>query len=90
MLMYIVVDVSCGFVSYRKTMLLRFLCAWLDVPLMCLDVHGGTTEEDILNIFADAADALSKPLAGTRRESSVYVFLDEINTCSHMVQRIIR
>lgn len=36
-------ECGCG-----KTMLLRYLCAWLDVPLQVLDVHGGTTEADII------------------------------------------
>lgn len=63
-------------------MLLRFLCAWLDVKLLCLDVHGGTSEEDIVNIFREAADQLSAAPPGM----SLYIFLDEINTCSHMVR----
>lgn len=64
-------------------MLLRFLCAWLDVKLLCLDVHGGTTEADIINIFSEASDVLttSGEIGG-----SLYIFLDEINTCSHMVR----
>ena len=61
-------------------MLLSFLCAWMNVTLLCLDVHGGTTESDILQIFDQAADILeSKP-----EQKSVFVFLDEINTCGHM------
>ena len=42
-------ECGCG-----KTMLLRYLCAWLDVPLRVLDIHGGTTEEDILAAVDDA------------------------------------
>ena len=42
-------ECGCG-----KTMLLRYLCAWLDVPLRILDVHGGTTEADILRAVSDA------------------------------------
>jgi E3 ubiquitin-protein ligase RNF213 len=61
-------------------MLLSFLCAWMNVTLLCLDVHGGTTEADILQIFDQAAEILeSRP-----EQKSVFVFLDEINTCGHM------
>jgi hypothetical protein len=61
-------------------MLLSFLCAWMNVTLLCLDVHGGTTEADILQIFDQAAEILeSRP-----EQKSVFVFLDEINPCSHM------
>lgn len=62
-------------------MLLRFLCAWLNVKLLCLDVHGGTTEADIIDIFNEAERMLKREGAG----GSLYIFLDEINTCSHMV-----
>lgn len=66
-------------------MLLRFICAWLDVKLMCLDVHGGTTEEDIVDIFTSASEALTSPTDGSKPGGTLYIFLDEINTCSHMV-----
>jgi E3 ubiquitin-protein ligase RNF213 len=59
---------------------LSFLCAWLQVELIALDVHGGTTEADILEVFERAGDVLTK----NSKTSSVYVFLDEINTCAHM------
>jgi hypothetical protein len=66
-------ECGCG-----KTALLKYLCAWLDVDLMVLDVHGGTTVQDILEIFQRAE---------TKRETTkrgVYVFLDEVNACNHM------
>jgi hypothetical protein len=66
-------ECGCG-----KTMLIKFLCAWMNVKLFVLDVHGGTSEEDICNIFAKAENEIRNNV----RE--VYVFLDEINTCSHM------
>ena len=40
---------SCG-----KTALLNYLCAWLEVDFLVLNVHGGTTQQDILNIFEKA------------------------------------
>jgi hypothetical protein len=60
-------------------MLLRFLCAWMNVTLLCLDVHGGTTESDIISIFEQARDILK-----LNSDRTVFVFLDEINTCNHM------
>jgi len=66
-------ECGCG-----KTELVKYLCAWLGVKLLVLNVHGGTTEEDVRAIFQDALEALDDKAA------SVYVFLDEINTCPYM------
>ena len=63
-------ECGCG-----KTMLLNFLCQWLQVPLLTLDVHGGTSEDDILALFDRALHY---------DNTTVYVFLDEVNTCAHM------
>lgn len=60
-------------------MLIRYLCAWLSAELLILDVHGGTTEEDVVKIFCKA-----KELAKKDRRKNVFVFLDEINTCLQM------
>jgi hypothetical protein len=70
--------VLCGECGCGKTELIRFLCMWLGVPLLVLDIHGGTTEADIIAIFHKAERALSEGA------SSVYVFLDEVNACAHM------
>ena len=35
-------ECGCG-----KTELVRYLCAWCKLPLLTLNVHGGTTEEDM-------------------------------------------
>lgn len=75
---YIVVllgECGCG-----KTMLISFLCKWLNVRLLSLDVHGGTSEADIVATFARAQALLDKPGAA----QTVFVFLDEVNTCAHM------
>ncbi|EGD81489.1 hypothetical protein PTSG_02206 [Salpingoeca rosetta] len=70
-------ECGCG-----KTMLIRFLCEWLDVPLLILDVHGGTQEREFEDIFARAEKELaSAPNPSTAR---VFVFLDEVNTCNHI------
>jgi hypothetical protein len=58
--------------------LLAFVGAWLRVDLLILDVHGGTSEEDVMKIFKRADDVINSG------KSRVYVFLDEINTCAHM------
>ena len=65
-------ECGCG-----KTMLIQFLCAWLRVKLLILNVHGGTTERDIVDIFKSAKELAAK-------EEHVYCFLDEINACPHM------
>ena len=67
-------ECGCG-----KTMLLSFMCKWMGVTLLSLDVHGGTTEREIIDVFHKADEALQQPGC-----TSVYVFLDEVNTCVHM------
>jgi hypothetical protein len=67
-------ECGCG-----KTHLIKYLCAWIKVKLFVLDVHGGTTERDIVKIFEKAELAVT---SGQVKES--FVFLDEINTCAHM------
>ena len=46
-------ECGCG-----KTMLIRYLCAWMGIKLFILDVNGGTTEDDIINIFLTASTYL--------------------------------
>jgi hypothetical protein len=71
-------ECGCG-----KTMLLSFLCKWLGVTLLSLDVHGGTTENEIIAIFDKATTMLTNAdMKGS--SSTVFVFLDEVNTCGHM------
>ena len=66
-------ECGCG-----KTALLNYLCTWLGVDLLVLDVHGGTTPEDIIEIFATAE---KNRLVAKKPQ---YIFLDEVNACSHM------
>lgn len=80
-------ECGCG-----KTMLITYLTKWLGVRLITLDIHGGTTESDIVAVFAEAAAHLNAvsssenpsatPINATT--SDVYIFLDEVNTCAHM------
>lgn len=67
-------ECGCG-----KTMLIRYLCRWLGVTLLVLDINGGTREKEIVDVFRKAEKALKAHDVG-----DVYVFLDEINTCKHM------
>ena len=67
-------ECGCG-----KTLLIRYLCNWLGIEFLVLDVHGGSTEEDFIQIF-QKGDSIIK--SGISRE--VYIFLDEVNTCPHM------
>ena len=66
-------ECGCG-----KTALLNYLCTWLGVDLLVLDVHGGTTADDILEVFATADK--NRMVA----KKPQYIFLDEVNACSHM------
>ena len=61
-----------GEAGIGKTHILTFLCSWLKIKLYVLDVHGGTSENDIIDLFTRAS------------KSKSIVFLDEINTCAHM------
>ena len=62
-------ECGCG-----KTALLNYISDYLNVTLINLDIHGGTTASDIVQTIMEA-EALNR---------EVYVFLDEINTCSEM------
>ena len=64
-------ECGCG-----KSELMKFLCAFLRVRLLTLNVHGGTKEEDVLAIFEEA-----RVLSAV---SQVWVFLDEVNTCNEI------
>lgn len=83
-------ECGCG-----KTMLISFLCKWLGVKLLTLDVHGGTEEKEIIAVFDKAQSILdfSHELHSSGNNNSnssygagntVFVFLDEVNTCAHM------
>ena len=76
----------CGAVSPRelislfflgKTALIRFLARFTKTPLVLLNIHGGTTEEEILDTMAKAKEM-------ARHHTRVYVFLDEMNTAPHL------
>lgn len=55
------------------------MCTWLNEPLLILNVHGGTTEHEILNTFQTANLAITE-----NNFARYHVFLDEMNTCAHM------
>ncbi len=53
------------------------------MELLVLDVHGGTSENDILRVFSKAEDILK-----SGRCARVFVFLDEVNTCGMIHSRM--
>ncbi|KAH9251570.1 hypothetical protein BASA81_010609 [Batrachochytrium salamandrivorans] len=66
-------ECGCG-----KTYSVKFIAAWLNLRLFCLDVHGGTEERDVLGVIQSAEEwALATG-------EKVVVFLDEINACAHL------
>eukprot|EP00435_Cladocopium_sp_Y103_P034253 s610_g8.t2 len=62
-------ETGCG-----KTSLIRHLAKLLSVEFRCLNVHAGTSAEDIIE-FVEGASASN---------GTTWAFLDEINTCDHM------
>lgn len=66
-------ECGCG-----KTYSVKFIAAWLNLKLFCLDVHGGTEERDVLGVIQSAEEWASAT------GEKVVVFLDEINACAHL------
>lgn len=66
-------ECGCG-----KTMLIEYLCAWMNFQFLVLDLHGGTKEHEICSLIDTAESTIAK--SGVE----VCVFLDEINACLHM------
>jgi hypothetical protein len=64
-------ETGCG-----KTSLIHFLAAVAGVKFECLNVHAGTSIEDIVGFV----DRVEEAATG----SEVWAFLDEINTCEHL------
>ncbi|CAJ1333582.1 unnamed protein product [Effrenium voratum] len=64
-------ETGCG-----KTSLIRHLAKLLSVKFNCLNVHAGTSAEDIINFV--------QRCAGESRQAQTWAFLDEVNTCEHM------
>lgn len=56
-------ECGCG-----KTELVRYLCAWMRLPLLTLNVHGGTTEDDM--------DQATSEIVG-RGKGGSYMFIRE-------------
>ena len=68
-------ECGCG-----KSELMRFVCDFLKVKLLTLNVHGGTTKADVYRIFAEASVFCKRANVYT----AVYVFLDEVNTSTEI------
>jgi hypothetical protein len=67
-------ECGCG-----KTYLISYICEWLAIRLLILDINGGTTVADIESVFEDALAVLD-----SGQSDEIIVFLDEVNTCAHM------
>jgi len=67
-------ETGCG-----KTSLVKYLCDFIGMPLHKLDIHGGITDEYVL-------EWMEKPIAEAKvtPDRDIYVFFDEINTCNCM------
>lgn len=65
-------ETGCG-----KTSLISYLARVVEVPFRCLNIHAGTTEEDILAFVGGCREAAA---AG----GEVWGLLDEVNTCQHL------
>jgi hypothetical protein len=66
-------ECGCG-----KTVTIKYLAKWLCASLVVLDIHGGTTKEDVQQKVQDA-----EKLA-MNNDAFVMLFLDEVNTCKNM------
>lgn len=69
-------ETGCG-----KTSLVRYLAKTCDVPLHVLNFHAGVTETRIINFVEEIK---KEALCPERRKQTVWVFLDEINTCDYL------
>ena len=65
-------ETGCG-----KTSLIRHLAKLLSVDFRCLNIHAGTSSQEIVHFVQSCASASTD-------KKPVWAFLDEVNTCSHM------
>ena len=69
-------ETGCG-----KTSLVRYLAKTCDVPFHVFNFHAGVTEIQILNFVEEMREEALSP---QKSKQSVWVFLDEINTCDYL------
>ncbi|CAE8620350.1 unnamed protein product [Polarella glacialis] len=72
-------ETGCG-----KTSLLRHLARLLNVDFRCINIHAGTTEEQLCAFLRDCAKATQQKGQPSLPFKEVWAFLDEINTCDHL------
>ena len=65
----------------RKNKLVRYLARTCDVPLRVFNFHAGVTEDQIMHFVGKVTEFA---LSAQMRKRSVWVFLDEINTCDYL------
>ena len=69
-------ETGCG-----KTSLVRYLARTCDVPFEVFNFHAGVTESQIVDFVEEMKTYADDP---DRKRQSVWIFLDEINACSHL------
>lgn len=69
-------ETGCG-----KTSLVRYLARTCEVPLKVFNFHAGVTEGQIVDFVEEMKTCADDP---ERKRQSVWIFLDEINACSHL------
>lgn len=69
-------ETGCG-----KTSLVRYLARTCHAPFRVFNFHAGVTEDQIIDFVKEMKSYAEDP---DRKRQSVWIFLDEINTCSHL------
>ena len=69
-------ETGCG-----KTSLVRYLARTCHAPFRVFNFHAGVTEAQIIDFVKKMKSYAEDP---DRKRQSVWIFLDEINTCSHL------
>ena len=63
-------------------MMVSYLCAWLGVKLLVLNVHGGTVESDILGITDTFAVRISGVYSGVFASAEAVLYAGEASEVS--------
>lgn len=66
-------ETGCG-----KSSLIREMCAIISMPLRVLNIHGGTTENDVVEFIEEKIHEVKMVTNSTTPQ--LLIFLDEINT----------
>lgn len=76
-------ETGCG-----KTFSINYLARFQSIPFFKLDVHGGITDDDVLEFMNQevipACSRVTSPSIESGAPEQVWCFLDEINTCGSL------